>query len=49
MLFNIFIVLYRVKEWVKLLDVSVNDFMGVVLEVNLKVGERVRFIRNFDR
>lgn len=30
-------------------DASANDLMGVALEVNLKVGERARLIRNFDR
>lgn len=49
MLFNIPTVLYRAKEWVKSPDASANDLMGVALEVNLKVGEGARIIRNFDK
>lgn len=30
-------------------DASANDLMGVALEVNLKVGEGARLIRNFDK
>lgn len=30
-------------------DASANDLMGVALEVNLKVGEGARIIRNFDK
>lgn len=30
-------------------DASANDLMGVALEVNLKVWEGARIIRNFDK